>query len=308
MADLVLPDDIPWLAPWQRAGVLFRCPDRARQLLEFLQRPVEGLKSHASRTEPTFMSVFKHHRDAGIMLLFFGGAVRQALVGDFKGINDIDVTFGAPPSLLVQQGSYKFSPVEQIGKYKVRWGAGNLVMEGNCILGSHFSGCYVLQHDAVVTNDLVQNLITVDFACNSVLYDPISSVFIDVTGHGLHDILKRRLRIPVARPLWDLWFAQNSRKVCRYWKMRVLGFEPDSDEMHDFLLKRTVLVLQDADHPGGLGMVQVLGKTKKKARHYMPLLRAVLMRALASGRQRQTITADPEELWQRIADAFAALP
>ena len=43
-------------------------------------------------------------------------------------------------------------------------------------------------------------------------YEPHADAFVDPTGSGVHDCLKRLLRIPAPREDWDQWMGNNSLK------------------------------------------------------------------------------------------------
>eukprot|EP00048_Salpingoeca_helianthica_P025010 m.37037 g.37037 ORF g.37037 m.37037 type:complete len:228 (+) comp9757_c0_seq1:1423-2106(+) len=222
---------------------------------------------------------------------------------------------------MATEAGYVFKPVECFGSVKVRWGTGQRVMEGKCMLGAstvtsgsacgRVGGVLKAPRDRIVTSDLVLNAITIDFACNYVLFDPVSEVYIDVTGHGLHDILHRQLRVPVAADMWELWYTQNPRKIYRYWKMRLIGFTPVSQEMSDFVLTKTVEMLGGADESSlnkAKDLLSVLSKTKRHVARFLAPLKSMLTLELTSAIARGIVAPDatPDSIWAVIAHAYSA--
>lgn len=233
--------------PWGPRAVIFQAPCSAK-LIDVLNSSVEGLSHRNPAIAPTFLEVFKTCRRASITMFFFGGAVVHALLGDIAGIVDVDVTYGELPARLKHQlDGAGFHPVRLENNVKLVCGTGKRVMEGMPMFSCEVNDEAVLSTERVVSNDLDENLLTIDFCCNSVLFDPIANHFIDPSGAGLHDIMNKKLRIPVVHSMWDLWLNQNKRKCARYWKMRLQGFTAATVETHEFLVKTTVKLLGDED-------------------------------------------------------------
>jgi len=173
----------------------------------------------------------------GVCLFFFGGAVRHALLNDFAGIRDGDVTFGVPSSQMVQIGKTSLTNVREEANGLVRWGNGVRVMEGKPIRGEIAScECVLSVSRYVVHNNLFDCLILYDFCCNAVLFDPIQEIFIDMTSFGIFDICQKILRIPVPRDRWEMWLHSNPLKILRYWKMKMLGFQPVDEITERFII------------------------------------------------------------------------
>lgn len=239
-ANIKWDDAQPIETPWLDKGLLVSSDVACEPLRRFLSSNVEGMTDHLLNPV-TFHQVFEHYRMYGVCLLFFGGAVRHALLNDFAGIKDGDCTFGACAKDMVRVGQSAFGPVSH-REGLVVWGEGVRVMEGKSIRLSHSNSCHVIDGDTVcgISNNLHVNVIHADFACNSVLFDPTSNVFIDPTGFGIFDIHNHILRIPVSRLNWERWLKATPTKILRYWKMRQMGFTAEDEETHDFIIAGVV--------------------------------------------------------------------
>ena len=70
------------------------------------------------------MEVFETYRMYGVCILFFGGAVRQALLeNSMLALKDVDVIYGASPQhMLAVMREVGIGPVSQPHTGKVQWG------------------------------------------------------------------------------------------------------------------------------------------------------------------------------------------
>lgn len=240
-SEIIIDDSVSINPPWLDKGVVVRSSEACAPLLQFLRGNVDGLHNNWNLGPVTFLDVFLHYRLHGVCLLFFGGAVRHALLNDFAGIKDGDCTYGASAGDMVRVGQSAFGPVEE-NSGRVIWGTGTTVMEGKAIRGeSSSSNCYVIDDNTrVISNNLFDNLIHADFACNTVLFDPTEEVFIDPSGFGIFDIQNHILRIPVCRDKWEVWIKCNPTKILRYWKMRQMSYIAEDQDTHDFIITGAV--------------------------------------------------------------------
>lgn len=240
--------------PWHGNGVLLVSdPERSRPLCDFLKTQyVPGLMQN---DEPvTFMSVFETYRMYGICILFFGGAVRTALMqNSMLGLKDVDVIFGTSPSMMIQIAEETdMAPISQPLPFKVQWGHDRAnryeaTMEGAPMCPDRNPYAEEYQGPVFVTNSLQDHLVTLDFTCNAVVYEPLTDTFIDVSGKGIWDTLQYILRIPVGRERWDEWVGDNGLKLLRYWKMKLFGFEAADQETHNFVVEQTLAVVPNME-------------------------------------------------------------
>jgi hypothetical protein len=99
------------------------------------------------------------------------------------------------------------------------------------------------EHGICITNDLSELMLSLDFTINCTLYEPIEDTYIDVTGQALFDVVHRLIRISVPKPQWSPWLAAHLAKPWRYWKMRLMGYNPADVETHQFCVQSSVEVL-----------------------------------------------------------------
>ena len=307
----VFPNEsIPVAFPWKGKGVCFSARHLSKPLMEILGKDIEGFTATKRGMKTTFLSVFSTYRLYGVAMFFIGGAVRHALMGDFKGINDVDVTFGHHPKVMKDIATeVGYKPVEIVAGMKMQWGNGKFVMEGNpiqsCVI--RWTPCFTpkTSKHRIVSNDLIDNLITMDFTCNSVAFDPIQDIFIDPSGYGLYDIQKKLLRATVDREKWDLWYSQNKRKPFRYWKMRMLNYSASSIELHDFLCQKTVESLRDNTEGGAEKLLNVICKVKLHRSKVLPEFKRLFCQEMREAENRQVIEEGAtERVWKAIVEAY----
>ncbi|CAF1466722.1 unnamed protein product [Adineta ricciae] len=309
--DQVFPDDrIPIALPWKGQGICFSAPHLSEPLVEILEENIEGLTANKRGVKTTFLSVFSTYRLYGVAMFFIGGAVRHALTEDFKGINDVDVTYGQHPKVMKDIAeAVGFGPIEIVAGIKTQWGTGKFVMEGNPIQSFSVRWTPELTENRIkthiISNDLVDNLITMDFTCNSVAFDPVQDIFIDASGYGLYDIQKRLIRVPVSRDQWDLWYYQNKRKPFRYWKMRMLNYSAASNEFHDFMCQKSVESLEDNTEGGAEKLLNVICKVTRYRSHVLPKFKKLFCQEMNEAEKRQVIAKGAtERVWKAIAEAY----
>ena len=307
----VFPDDrVPIAFPWKGKGTCFSAPHLSKPLMDILGKEIEGLTATKRGVKTTFLSVFSTYRLYGVAMFFIGGSVRHALTRDFKGINDVDVTYGQHPKIMKDiAAAVGFGPVVIVGGIKTQWGTGKFVMEGNpiqsCSVG--WTNCFTENKSKthIVSNDLVDNLITMDFTCNTVAFDPVQDMFVDSSGYGLYDIQKKLLRAPVDRDKWDLWYYQNKRKPFRYWKMRMLNYSASSDELHDFLCQKTLESLEDNSEGGTEKLLNVICKSRRYRSQMLPQFKRLFCQEMGEAENRQVIEKGAtQRVWKAIAETY----
>lgn len=303
-------ENVPISFPWKKSGICFTAEDRSAPLMQILGKDIEGLTAKKPGLKTTFLSIFSVYRRYGIAMFFIGGAIRHALTKQFNGINDIDVTYGQHPSMMKDiADEVGFGPVEIVGGIKTQWGTGKFIMEGNPIQSwvVKWTGSFteIQAQSCVVSNDIIRNLISVDFTCNSIMFDPLQNIFIDPSGYGLYDIQNKLLRATVPQQEWDLWYSQNRRKPFRYWKMRMLQYRAASDELRYFLCRKTVESVED---PAGGGAEKLLNVICKVAKHRQKILPAFKTLFFDEMTHAETVNAiEPGttvRVWKMIIDAY----
>ncbi len=187
----------------------------------------------------TFRQVFDVLLGKGICVFVVGGAIRDSIIGNAwppiciyyylgkkkEEIKDIDMGFGCSAKMIktiaIEQGwwkpNYSISP---FGMLQLGDTAKDLYLEGKSINGMNNDRLRLPNKPSTTSSDLFAENIYRDFSCNALWYDPFNETIVDPTGHGVEDSLKKILRIPVDKDMWDTWLTGNSTKVYRYWKFR----------------------------------------------------------------------------------------
>ena len=250
--DETIPLQPPWADPRGEGVRLLRAPDKSAALKSFLrERHIPGFFRDGDQPV-SFMEVFDTYRMYGVCILFFGGAVRQAILeSSTLSLKDVDVIYGtSPPFMAAVMAENGLGPVSHPHAGKIQWGRQSArsdpIMEGSPIC-PNLSSCYSGESGAdlgstecVISNSLRNHVVTLDFSCNSVVYEPTTDTFVDVSGMGVIDTVQQVLRIPVPRNRWLEWAGNNGLKLLRYWKMKLYGFRVADDETHDFILTQTL--------------------------------------------------------------------
>jgi hypothetical protein len=257
-------DDVPIHPPWH--GSLLLRSGRTAALRDFLRgTEVDG-------TGLTHAAVLDKYRGAGVCVFVFGGAVRDALCAG-PGLPfapaDVDVVFGADVFQMVEMAAkLGIDPVKMPRRGKATWGGkwigfdgweppSGVVLEGAplspCFGATYAGGLFGASTreaenfgEGLVSNSLKAHLLTLDFCCNSLFFELASDTIIDPSGSGVHDCVRRQLRIPAAEEHWPEWLGKNSLKLLRYWKMRARGFEATDQRTHRYILRSALDLLPGA--------------------------------------------------------------
>lgn len=98
-----------------------------------------------------------------------------------------------------------------------------------------------------------------EYTPDSLYYDPLNKVLIDLSGNGLEDIMRTQIRIPVERSNWDKWLIKDNddpilrlyslRKVPRYWKLKKIGFKDYNEETLRYLKNKIASLWDNNRYP-----------------------------------------------------------
>eukprot|EP01051_Picozoa_sp_SAG22_P003648 SAG22_NODE_180_length_16069_cov_5.323231_15_plen_1459_part_00 len=268
-------DDVPIRPPWH-GSLLFQSKAHTTALRAFL----EG--NEVVGAGLTYSGLLDKYRSMGICMFVFGGAVRDALrltAGSSEqpfAPRDVDVVFGADAHKTVQcSKDIGIDPVQMPRPGKVQWGgswqetgsgsvcwappASGALLEGAALtpsFGAAYAGgvCGASESangvasvgDGIVSNSLRDHVLTLDFCCNAVFYEPLTDTLLDPSGSGVHDCIRGLLRIPAAEECWPEWVGKNCLKILRYWRMKARGFEVVDDRTHRFILDSCLKLLPGA--------------------------------------------------------------
>ena len=202
--------------------------------------------------DKTYGDVLEGYHLKGVCMFVFGGAVRDALRAGSSGQQaytpaDIDVVYGAAPAQMKEIAKeLGFRPVKLLRPGKIQWGnTPEITPEGRCTASVVFEGAPLSpsfgkiysrptqsrfrareeKSPQLVSNSLKDHLLTMDYCCNAVFFEPRSETFLDPSGFGVKDCLHQLLRIPVPESDWPQWLKlTGSLKLLRFWKMKALGY------------------------------------------------------------------------------------
>lgn len=120
--------------------------------------------------------------------------------------------------------------------------------------------------EAFSWNDSFFSLNHQEYTPNTVYYDLINFVLIDLSGMALEDILSSKIRIPIKREEWNTWiFDKNDsyerkmfalKKVPRYWKLKQIGFNDYDQETVDFLKEKIKILWNNKQFPMKLVFIE----------------------------------------------------
>ena len=84
-----------------------------------------------------------------------------------------------------------------------------------------------------------------EYTPNSLYFDTLNNLIIDLSGMGVEDAIKKQLRIPVQKDDFDLWLFKNPkneyilkknlRKIPRFWKLRAFGYTSPENLSFNYL-------------------------------------------------------------------------
>ena len=94
-------------------------------------------------------------------------------------------------------------------------------------------------------SDFYGPVISWEYTANSIVFWPDRSIIIDITGTGVEDVCAQQIRIPVSESSWDTWNdPNNTRKLYRFWKLRVKNFMPFNDATRDYIVTEAQAAIQ----------------------------------------------------------------
>ena len=85
---------------------------------------------------------------------------------------------------------------------------------------------------------------SLQYTTNSIAYfADVLNIMIDITGHGVSDICKKIIRIPVAANHWEQWVSPE--KLFSFWKLRVMGYRAADADTMSYILSNTLVLVTE---------------------------------------------------------------
>jgi hypothetical protein len=158
-------------------------------------------------------------QDNGIKIYFHGGLIRDFFTGAKS--TDIDIIFDRDVAMIKRicdKESWPCGTVMYAQQY-INFGQDKgISLEGSNLKSSLLTPMHL--HEATI---------------NDFTWDLKYNILIDVTGHGLEDVMYRVIRISPLPNYWQRWADEDFKKPLRYFKLIQKGFRPINDATHKFV-------------------------------------------------------------------------
>lgn len=196
----------------------------------------------------TFSEFFSELRSRGCVFYPHGGFIRDLVNNRYP--HDLD-------------GQYSCS------KEKMLNSCIEITSPGFCYLDMNISFFYLGNHslEAFSWDQSFFSLVDQEYTPDSLYYDPVNHLIIDLSGMGLEDILNIQIRIPVEKNQWEYWLLRPNqeknngkmfglRKVPRYWKLKQIGFSDYDIQTVSFLKQKIASLWNNPEFPMKIAFIQ----------------------------------------------------
>jgi len=161
-------------------------------------------------------------QEIGIKVFIHGGTIRDIFVN--KDPTDIDLVFDKDVQSLeplCKRERWPCSIIDPRTQYINLGEDKGISLEGDNLKGKFL----VPMHNHEVTIN--------DFA-----YDCQNNILIDISGHGLDDIVYRKIRLSPLPEYWQKWADSDfmGKRPLRYFKLIQKGFKPRNDGSYEFVV------------------------------------------------------------------------
>ena len=167
----------------------------------------------------TVDDVVKALQKRNIKVYLHGGLIRDIFLGvkstDIDLVFDVDVAKIEP---ICQEEGYPCADI-MIREQYINFG----VEKGASLEGSNLKNSYLVP------------LYAREATVNDFSYDLQNDIIIDAGGHGLQDVLYRKIRLTPYPHQWKYW-AKDWKKPFRYFKLIQKGFKPMHPGINDFIV------------------------------------------------------------------------
>jgi hypothetical protein len=170
----------------------------------------------------TVLTAIKKIQDFGYKVFLHGGAIRDIFI--HKSPTDIDLVFDKDVQslgALCKAEGWACSIIDPRTQY-INFGEN----KGISLEGDNLKSKFLIpMHNHEVTIN--------DFA-----YDCQTNILIDISGHGLEDVLFKKIRLSPLPKYWLKWAQSDNigKKPLRYFKLIQKGFEPKDDGSYEFVV------------------------------------------------------------------------
>lgn len=161
-------------------------------------------------------------QDFGYKVFIHGGTVRDIFIN--KDPTDIDLAFDRDVQALeslCKKENWPCSIIDPRTQY-INFGEDKgISLEGDNLKSKFLVPMH--NHEATIN----------DFA-----FDCQTNILIDISGHGLEDIVYRKIRISALPTYWEKWATSDfmGKRPLRYFKLIQKGFKPRDDGSYEFVV------------------------------------------------------------------------
>jgi len=170
----------------------------------------------------TVGSAINKIQNFGYKVFIHGGTIRDIFV--HKDPTDIDLVFDRDVQSLeplCKTEGWPCSIIDTRSQYILLGEDKGISLEGDNLKGKFLVPMH--NHEATIN----------DFA-----YDCQTNIIIDISGHGLEDIVYRKIRLSPLPKYWEKWATSDfmGKRPLRYFKLIQKGFKPRDDGSYDFVV------------------------------------------------------------------------
>jgi hypothetical protein len=170
----------------------------------------------------TVGDAIKKIQNFGYKVFIHGGTVRDIFIK--KDPIDIDLAFDKDVQSLeklCKQEKWPCSIIDSRTQYINLGEDKGISLEGDNLKGKFLVPMH--NHEATIN----------DFA-----YDCQHNILIDISGHGLEDIVYRKIRLSPLPKYWEKWATSDymGKRPLRYFKLIQKGFKPRDDGSYEFVV------------------------------------------------------------------------
>ena len=178
------------------------------------------MKEKVSNINDFYGNIFNNILTISSNIYIYGGAIRDLLL-DIKP-KDIDIAFDSNiDSVKKLCSTYNYTCSKIIDKYKY------------VIFGSTRGTTLEGHYNILFFKD---NIIDYDFTINQLVYDTENNILIDLTGHGVKDLMNKHINIPVNPDKYQEWATKNKKHPLIYFKLIEKGFSTIDIKQEKFII------------------------------------------------------------------------
>ncbi|CAF1340746.1 unnamed protein product [Adineta ricciae] len=191
----------------------------SKKFSDYFREVIEQQEA-ASSTQIKFGEIFSLLLSFNCEIFIHGGAIRDLILN--LPIHDIDGEYFCSKDKMKSLCNEQF--MQKIFGQCQFLSSGHLILGQNLFHNYTFDPFEAYPMETVFTSPMYTN----EYTTNTIFYDVISRIIIDITGYGIYDTLNRIIRLTITNPNERyLWLNEQVakpydgfKKLSRYWKLR----------------------------------------------------------------------------------------